>query len=907
MTAAMLLCFLCHAVAQQAEWPPIRTEMKPGTRWWWMGSAVDSANIACNLKQYAQAGMGTVEITPIYGVQHNEANDIPFLSARWMDMYRYTSEQAKRNGMLTDMNTGTGWPFGGPLTAIEDAACRLLITEYRIKGGRTIRQRIETDEEKQRPFAKLERLMAFSDNGRHIDLTARVHEGELAWEAPEGNWRLIAAFCGKTFQKVERAAPGGEGYVIDHFSKKAVQTYLERFDTAFEKAGAASPNCFFNDSYEVEKADWTAGFFDAFETARGYKLEEFLPDFLAKERTETTARVVSDYRETLSELIRENFTRQWTEWAHRRHSATRNQAHGSPGNLIDLYATVDIPECEGFGLSDFQIEGLRKDSLTRPNFSDLSMLKYASSAAHIAGKPYTSSETFTWLTEHFRTSLSQCKPDLDLMFVSGVNRILFHGTAYSPQEAAWPGWKFYASIDMSPTNSFWRDVPAFFQYITRCQSFLQQGKPDNDFLLYLPVYDMWHEQGGRLLMFDIHKMSKRAPRFIEAVHKIEKAGYDVDYISDRFIEETACRDGRIVTPGGTSYRALVIPGARLMPEKTVRKLADLARQGATVVFLDRYPEDVPGLKDLEKRRKEFNSAIADLKKESCPRVLFGTDYEATLSRTGVQAERLRRDLGLSCIRRTHEDGFIYFISALTSRRTDSWVPLATDALSALRYNPMTGAYGKVPIRQTDGHTEVYLQLASGESAILKTFTAGDVQTQPYPCHTVQGDEMTLDGEWDFRFIESAPEVTGAPLQVKLGSWTELPGKHTACTMGTACYSIRFRLPEEADEWLLSLGDVRESARIRINGKEAGTLWAVPYQCCVGQYLHPGENELEIEVTNLPANRIAEMDRQKIIWRKFKDINIVNLNYKKSDYSHWQPMESGLLGPVRLIPMKNITF
>ena len=155
---------------------------------------------------------------------------------------------------------------------------------------------------------------------------------------------------------------------------------------------------------------------------------------------------------------------------------------------------MDIPECEGFGLSDFGIRGLRKDSLTRPNDSDLSMLKYASSGAHIAGKPYTSSETFTWLTEHFRTSLSQCKPDIDLMFVSGVNHTFFHGTTYSPAEAAWPGWKFYATVDMSPTNSIWRDAPAFFQYISRCQSFLQMGQPDNDFLVYLPVYDMWQEQ-----------------------------------------------------------------------------------------------------------------------------------------------------------------------------------------------------------------------------------------------------------------------------------------------------------------------------------------------------------------------------------------------------------------------------
>ncbi len=87
-------------------------------------------------------------------------------------------------------------------------------------------------------------------------------------------------------------------------------------------------------------------FFEQFARRRGYKLEHFLPDFLSKDRTEYR-RIISDYRETLAELLQENFTRQWTDWAHKHGSRTRNQAHGSPGNLIDLYATVDVPECEG--------------------------------------------------------------------------------------------------------------------------------------------------------------------------------------------------------------------------------------------------------------------------------------------------------------------------------------------------------------------------------------------------------------------------------------------------------------------------------------------------------------------------------------------------------------------------------
>ena len=102
-----------------------------------------------------------------------------------------------------------------------------------------------------------------------------------------------------------------------------------------------------------------------------------------------------------------------------------------------------------------------------------------------------------------------------------------------------------------------------------------------------------------------------------------------------------------------------------------------------------------------------------------------------------------------------------------------------------------------------------------------------------------------------------------------------------------------------------MGDVRESARVRINGVEVATLWAVPYRCEVGKYLRAGENVLEIEVTNLPANRIADMDKRGVEWRIFKDINIAALGYKEGNYAGWDPMPSGLLGPVSLIPMKNL--
>ena len=118
---------------------------------------------------------------------------------------------------------------------------------------------------------------------------------------------------------------------------------------------------------------------------------------------------------------------------------------------------------------------------------------------------------------------------------------------------------------MSPTNPLWRDASGLFGYISRAQSFLQAGKPDNDFLVYLPIYDIWHEQTARLVLFSVHDMAKLAPRFGEAVRRIAETGYDMDYISDNFIRSLRVEKGRLKTAGGTVYRAIVIPEARIMP------------------------------------------------------------------------------------------------------------------------------------------------------------------------------------------------------------------------------------------------------------------------------------------------------------------------------------------------------
>jgi hypothetical protein len=77
------------------------------------------------------------------------------------------------------------------------------------------------------------------------------------------------------------------------------------------------------------------------------------------------------------------------------------------------------------------------------------------------------------------------------------------------------------------------------------------------------------------------------------------------------------------------------------------------------------------------------------------------------------------------------------------------------------------------------------------------------------------------------------------------------------------------------------------------------LWSIPFRIRVGAFLQPGENTIKVEVANLMANRIRYMDQQELEWRKFHEINFVNIDYKPFDASGWEPMQSGLLGPVVL--------
>ena len=907
------------SIADSTDWYPESVENRPFVRWWWLGSAVDREGLTYNLSEFASKGLGGVEITPIYGVKGNESNDIPFLSPKWMDMLSHTISESKRLGLQVDMNNGTGWPFGGPEVSTEFSARKRVVESWHLSPGESIKEKIRPKDKKQRDVATLQAIIACNGD-RRIDLTGKLGTDTLLkWKAPKAKngWTVYAIFSGRTFQKVKRAAPGGEGLVLNHYDSVAVNHYLDRFDRAFKSSGCPLPNSFFNDSYEVYGSDWADNILDEFRKDHGYSLELYMPEFLSDDHNDTRARIVRDYRSTLAKMLSDNFTNVWLARSHANGARVRNQSHGSPANIIDLYAAVDIPECESFGQTDFSIPGLVQDGPSRQSDSDPAVLKFASSAAHIAGKPLTSAETLTWLTEHFRTSLARCKPEIDQMFCSGVNHVYFHGAPYSPKGAEFPGWMFYASINMSPTNSIWQDADSLFRYITRCQAFLSAGKPDNDFLLYFPIEDIWHRQGGNpYLMFDIHKMHQRMPDVKQAVSDIMKAGYDPDYISDSLVSTLSVTPGgRLLAADSVSYSALIIPPIKILSHSTLAKMLQLCRNGATLVFTGTLPSEVPGFSDIEKRKKSLENSLADIptlggqanvKTYGKGRIITAPNFTTALSATGVRPETLRNEHGISMIRRRNEvGGWNYFVSLLQDRPIDGWVTLATPSAAVEIFDPMTGAKGLAQSSAvSDGTTKIRLQLRPGESLLLKTFPERP-QTNDWTYIETKGKPIEIKHGWSISFLNSEPVIENTFATDTLTNWDDLPTANAKVNFGTARYSVVFDLPDPsiADDWILDLGDVRHSADVTVNGTPAGKAWAAPFTLRIGPLLHKGKNRLDIDVTNNQANRIADYERRGVKWRIFKDANINSVtNAKQFSFGDWETVPAGLNSRVHLIPL-----
>ena len=744
--------------------------------------------------------------------------------------------------------------------------------------------------------------MAYNDKGETINLTDKVDiTGKLNWTAPPtgGKWTLYALFQGLHGKMVERAAPGGEGYAIDHFSADALHHYFKRFDDAFKGHDVSYIRALFNDSYEVDDArgqsNWTPDFLAAFQKRRGYDLQNYLPALFQKSDADMNSRVIFDYRTTIGELILENFTQEWKKWGTTKGALIRNQSHGSPGNLLDLYGAVDIPETEGI---------------------DVLRYKFATSVSHVMGKKLTSSESVTWLNEHFLSSWGDVKKALDLYWLGGVNHLFYHGVCYSPKDEQWPGWLFYAAVHFQQTDPQWKDFHALNEYVARTQTFLQAGKPDNDVLVYYPLADRYSDPGRELLQhFDGMGREFAGTDFEKVSAWMEQHDYCFDFFSDKQLQNISGEGNPLIT-GGNKYQTILLPANEYIPERSFKKLFDLAKNGATILVYKKLPKDVPGFNKLNERRAGFKNLISQLKfaddagvqKASIGKgsFLMGDDMDALLKMAGVRMESLHEN-GLQFIRRKNADGTTYFLNNRSNEEVNGWVTLNAKAASVAMFDAMTVKNGLANWKTNrNGTIQVMVQLKPFESTIVQLFNTKKTGNN-FPYMQTNGEPEKIKGEWTLTFLNGGPSIPATAKVTDLGSWTALDGDAYKYFSGTAKYFITFSKPKgnpASAGWKLDLGKVNETAEVILNGKKIATLIGPNFTVVIPSNDIKENNILEIIVANLMANRIAYMDKNKIPWKKFYNTNMPARKRENSvnglfDASKWEPLPSGLSGPVTI--------
>jgi hypothetical protein len=528
-------------------------------RWWWFGSAVSHPELRRELETMKAAGIGGVEIQPVYPLALDDpargVKNLPYLSPEFLDAVRFASGVARELGLRVDVTLGSGWPYGGPHTLVTQAAGNLRYGQIPVpEGARSV------------PLPSIsegEALIAAFIGGKQ---STSIHDGRIDIPPGLSGADLLEYFISsRTGQQVKRAAVEAEGFVLDHYDKGAVEAHLhsvaDRLLTAF---GGNPPHSVFSDSLEVYGSNWTPRFLEEFEKRRGYDLTPYLPA-LVSDIGPQSAVVRHDWGKTLTELAEDNYLKPIHEWAREHGTLFRSQTYGIPPVILSSNALVDLPEGEH-----------------GPSWRRFSAARWASSASHLYGKPVTSTETWTWLhSPAFRATPLDMKAEADRHFIEGINQLIGHGWPYSPSSAGEPGWAFYAAGAFNDHNPWFGVMPDIARYLQRISYLLRQGKAANDIAVYVPTDDAWAHLDLHNPAVDETVDARLGPVLIPA---ILNAGYNFDFIDDRAINAV-----------GIPYKLLLLPNVERIPLTTLQSLRRYVEAGGHLVATESLPSLGTGL------------------------------------------------------------------------------------------------------------------------------------------------------------------------------------------------------------------------------------------------------------------------------------------------------------------------
>ena len=995
---------------------------RPWVYWFPLNGNLTKPGITADMEAMARVGIGGalyMEVNVRNGTPKGAAD---FAGPLWMEMIGHACSEAKRLGLEINFNNDAGWNgSGGPWITPElsmqkvvwsevvvDAANNAPIVLQRPKAVRdfykdiavlampapTVDSRIPEIGDKAFFIISKDKTSKFTDKkpmsadfmeapsgalisrDQVIDISKLMdREGKLNWTPPAGKWLVMRFGCTTTGAVNIPAPASGAGLECDKLSKEAATFHFDhlmgkivqqnRALTGQDKALVGVHI----DSWENGAQNWTPLMREEFKRRRGYDMLPFLPALSGRivGSTEITERFLWDLRQTVSDLLVENYAGTFRELAHKNGLRLTIEAYGEPADGMAYAGQCDEPMGEFWAWARFQHA-----------WSCTAM----ASAGHTYGKPIIAAEAFTSReTEKWLGHPANIKDLGDWAFCEGINRFVFHRYAAQPWIKAAPGMSMGPfGLHYERTQTWWEQSKAWHEYLARCQSLLQQGQFVAD-IAYLAPEGVPREF--------------RAPPEAEIAPHI-RSGYGFDGCSAEVVlTRMSVKDGKIVLPDGMSYRALVLPPVETMTPALLAKIKELADAGAMIVGDAKPPRKSPSLLDMGGSDEQVKKTAAEL--WASGKILTGKTAQEFLAERGVPPDFSASPL-LRYIHRRIGDADIYFVAnpgtkdaveamaefRISGKQPELWwpdtgriessgsfrenngvtrVPLhlepsgsvfvvfrnpsaGIDPIVELRHegklqwsltHPLPAPVASKPkgpslVKQADMKPAAQITGETGGGMVLSAAPPGSYELQTASGKTKKVNVPALPaaqdiaGPWKVHF---APEA-GGPGDVtfdKLQDWSQRAEDGIKYYSGTAVYQKTFVAPPLAADtkWMLDLGRVEVMTEVKLNGKDLGILWKPPYQVDVTSALKPGENQLELKVVNLwinsqigDENLPEDSDRNKNItlksWPEWLQQEKPSPTGRIS-FTSWRLWKkgdplvpSGLIGPVTLqaaetIPVK----
>ena len=926
---------------------------KPRVYWFWEFNRVTKEGITRDLEQFKAKGISGVNLICTGGYAGKEPlPGVKFLGEEWRALFRYAVRQANLLHIEIGFNLAGGWTLMGPSVTKDHAMKKVVSASLVVAGAANFSGALP-----QPPIVDgyyhdiMVQAFPMPDSGKIVDpksildLTGMLKaDGHFEWKPPAGKWVILRTgytLTGHPWSKWH-AYPegdtfeGGDGYEIDYLSRAALDDYFAHLgQTVIDEARKAGGHLdyLWSDSWECGKLTWTQDFPGQFQRFRGYDLKTFLPVLAGYSviNADVSARFKDDFDRTIQDCIAENFYGHFEELCHAHGLKVGNEAGGPndipPQDVLKNFGHSDILSGE------FWVNGHHKAAGGYNNSRRERLnLKQTATAAHMYGRQQAEAEAFTEQEKdgtHWSLGPSDLKPYANDAFCEGINRFMLHQATCQPPADGKPGYEFCAGQHFTPNITWWEQSSAFFSYLSRCQYMLQQGHFVGDVCFYL---------------------GERPPLLAPPKYNIPSLGpgYDCDYSNPEvLLTRMSVKDGKIVLPDGMSYKLLVLqnctsPSPEIAKEvgdyqglsispvpsnamslAVIKKIRQLIDAGATVVGPP--PAMSAELKDYPACDSQVRKIAAEIwgdldgktrteRRLGKGRVIWGKTPREILLADGIgqdfsftgqagnpdQFDYIHRKSGAAdiyfVINRTNQQAKRDFTFRVAGRQPEIWDAVTGRSVMAVSF------------RQAGGHTTLPLELDAFSSyfVLFRKPVAPDAKGQADGNFPALADLQNLEGPWTVAFDPEwgGPAKTTFP---ELISWTKRPEEGIKYYSGTATYTKTFDLDQpatgnskrilEPERLFLDLGNVKDVAEVRLNGKKLGILWCAPWRVEITGAVKPTGNILRVDVINLWANRVVHdlsLPPEKKVTRTHDTFRFDMLNV------HTPLLESGLLGPVKVL-------